>query len=78
MLCPKCGGKAGVVDSSFNRETNEYSRKRRCHVCDHEFFTMEFEVENTKQFEKDWYDNHRTTALTIERRNRKNAKQSRL
>jgi hypothetical protein len=39
---------------------------------------MEFEVENTKQFEKDWYDNHRTTALTIERRNKKNAENRKL
>ena len=71
MICPKCGEKTTVVDNSFNPGTNELSRRRRCKVCNHEFFTIEFEVECTEQFNKDWYDHHRTTALTIERRNRR-------
>lgn len=72
MICPKCGGKTTVEDNSFNPDTNELSRRRRCKACNHEFFTMEFEVECTEQFKKDWYDNHRTTVHTIKRRQQRN------
>lgn len=61
MKCPECGGKTTVSDSSFNPKTNEYSRRRKCLVCDHRFYTMEFEVERNKRFEKDWNKNHRST-----------------
>lgn len=74
MVCPECGGKTTVFDSSFNPETNEYSRRRRCLVCNFKFFTMEFEIEWTEQFEEDWVKNHRLTAHNEERRKRRNAK----
>lgn len=61
MLCPKCGDKTTVFDSSFNHKINEYYRKRRCLACGHEFFTAEFEVEPTEQFLKDWLEYHRRT-----------------
>lgn len=77
MVCPKCGGKTTVFDSSFNSETNEYYRARRCRVCNHEFFTMEFEVEYNEQFKKDWNNNHRLTALDNERRRKRHDLQSR-
>lgn len=63
MKCPECGGKTTVYDNSFNPDTNEHSRKRKCLVCGHRFYTMEFEVECNEQFKKDWEKHHRLTEL---------------
>lgn len=68
MVCPKCGGNTTVFDNSFNPEVNEYYRKRTCLTCDHKFFTIEFEVEPTEQFQKDWLKHHRFTRTNVKRK----------
>lgn len=76
MVCPKCGGKTTVFNNCFNPETNEEYRRRRCKTCNYTFFTMEFEVEYTRQFDKDWVKHHRCTAYNEKRRNERHAKRS--
>lgn len=60
MKCPKCDGDAGVVDSSFNPEDNEYYRKRKCKSCGHSFYTIEFEVSCDDTFKENYVKNHRS------------------
>lgn len=60
MICPDCGGtNVGVIDNSFNPETNEAYRHRKCKDCLYRFYTIEFEVEATTQFKNDFYNNSR-------------------
>ena len=54
MICPKCGGKVGVVCTANVRPSNEIYRRRRCNECGHYFYTAEFEVEATSSFMKEW------------------------
>ena len=64
MLCPKCGcERHKVVDTVLNSCTNEFYRKCLCADCSNEFFTVEFEADNTDQFKKDWNKYHRSTLL---------------
>jgi transcriptional regulator NrdR family protein len=49
----------GVIDNSFNPETNEIYRKRRCKNCLYIFYTIESEVIPTAQFRNDFYNNSR-------------------
>lgn len=58
MTCPKCGGGARVVDT-FPTENNEVYRRRRCDDCWNAFYTIEFEVEDTKELEKELRDTPR-------------------
>ena len=43
MICPKCGGRAVVVDSR-TYPTGEVRRRRKCRRCGHRFSTLEAEV----------------------------------
>lgn len=54
MHCPKCNGKVGVLDTVYNTKDNEILRKRKCHVCGHIFYTIEFEVENNDRLKEEW------------------------
>ena len=56
MVCPKCSGKVGVIDS-VNVYNDKY-RKRRCFDCKHVFFTAEFEVEYEGKIKDEWNSNH--------------------
>lgn len=74
MICPDCGSKnTGVIDCSFNPETNEHSRLRRCKDCLYRFYSIEFVIEPNAQFKKDWAANNRYVA-----HNAKKAEQRRL
>jgi transcriptional regulator NrdR family protein len=48
MTCPECGGKVRVLEN-FDTSDNEIYRRRRCTECSHIFYTVEYEVEHTKQ-----------------------------
>lgn len=61
MNCPKCKGKLTVCDTVDVEGTNEIYRKRKCLECGHIFFTVEFEVDYTEDFEEIWSKNHRKT-----------------
>lgn len=52
MKCSKCDGKAKVIKSIVDTETNETYRKFRCDICSHEFYSLEFEVEFNGAYEK--------------------------
>ena len=54
MHCPKCNGKVGVLDSTINPKDNEIFRKRKCNVCGHIFYTIEFEVEDNERFREEY------------------------
>ena len=54
MICPECGGKTRVLDTRFNDEHNEIYRRRTCPICNHIFFTMEFEADYTLAFAKSY------------------------
>ena len=43
MICPKCGGRAAVVDSR-TYPTGEVRRRRKCRRCGFRFSTLEAEV----------------------------------
>lgn len=66
MICPDCGStNVGVIDNSFNPETNEAYRLRKCKDCLYRFYTIEFEVEATAQFKTDFYNNSRHPAHSV-------------
>lgn len=48
MKCPNCGGKNYVCDTVHNYKTNEIYRRRKCTECKKVFYTVEFEIELTK------------------------------
>lgn len=45
MVCPKCGGKLGVVDNAYDSEGNEIFRRRKCKGCGNITYTVESEIE---------------------------------
>lgn len=51
MKCPKCDGKARVMDTVPNLKEHETYRKRLCLECGHTFYSVEFETEPTARFE---------------------------
>lgn len=51
MLCPKCDGKATVIDGSTNTTDNERYRKMKCKECGHIFYTSEIPAEFNPKFE---------------------------
>ena len=59
VTCPKCGGKARVVDAVMVPDDNERYRKKCCIDCSHIFYTIEFEVEADMDFLENWYTHHR-------------------
>lgn len=54
MNCPKCGGKAAVLDVVPNPDDNEVYRKLKCAECGNIFYTTEFEVDNDETFRKNF------------------------
>jgi transcriptional regulator NrdR family protein len=54
MKCPKCNGKVRAVDSVHVEPRNEIYRKRKCTVCGHIFYTIEFEVDHDNALKRDW------------------------
>lgn len=52
--CPECGGLLVTKDIVYNPEHEETYRKRGCIQCGYTMFTVEFEVENNKQFQHEW------------------------
>ena len=55
MTCPKCGGRMRGKDTRCTPE-NETIRKRKCDDCGEIMFTLEFEVEPTKQLIADYME----------------------
>ena len=53
MKCPKCGLKPAMQNQLTSSE-NETYRKYKCHECGRTFFTVEFEVDQTKEFKEMW------------------------
>lgn len=60
MKCPKCGGKTRVRDNVNDEQANERYRRRLCKSCGHEFYTIEFEIEDDDQLRETWSRNHRS------------------
>lgn len=58
MLCPKCNGKVLVTDTR-GTPNNDIYRERKCVNCGYIFYTIEFEVESTDDFKKEWSKYHR-------------------
>lgn len=52
MNCPKCGEKAVVV-RPYQTQDNETIRHKKCTVCAHVFYTLEFEVPLTPELQND-------------------------
>lgn len=71
MICPECGGKTTVCDTTEIKDTNEIYRQRKCLDCGNKFFTVEFEVERTDAVIDIWTKNHRVTKRDHERRMRR-------
>ena len=60
MYCPKCGNKAAVNDRRPNKiNPAEVFRKHICNYCKHIFYTVEFEIEPTEKFIKEWKSSSR-------------------
>ena len=59
MLCEKCKTNTIVIDGVDNRDTDETYRLRVCPKCGRTFYTVEFPVEKTERFAKDWVDHHK-------------------
>lgn len=70
MKCPKCAGEVRVRDTTYTEE-NEIYRRRKCLDCGHVFYTMEFEVEASPEFRKEWRKFHRTAKPNYNRKSRK-------
>lgn len=62
MSCPKCGGDAKVIDTVNNFEDDEVYRKRKCDDCGHIIYSVEIEVQMSKQFLDRWNEHHRQTS----------------
>ena len=45
MNCPVCGRKMYVSDNTYIDENSETYRKLKCKNCNHEMYTVEFEVD---------------------------------
>lgn len=60
MKCPKCecGESTGVLDVRHAPDNEDY-RQRKCKACNHIFYTVEFEVEPTESFMKEFSKLHR-------------------
>ena len=50
MTCPKCGGKNRVWDSRADCEA--VYRTRICKVCNHMFYTVEYEIESDEDIRR--------------------------
>jgi transcriptional regulator NrdR family protein len=52
MNCIKCGGKMRAKQT-YRFPENETVRRRACEKCGHDIYTLEFEIEYTKQISKE-------------------------
>lgn len=59
LVCPRCGEDAKVVDNVNNFFDDEVYRKRKCTDCGHIIYTVEREVQISKQFLDRWNKHHR-------------------
>ena len=69
MVCPKCGGKVGVVDTKTSPGNNVY-RRRYCKDCFHSFFTVERQIDDTPKFRTIWQKLHPKTVNHEKRQER--------
>lgn len=58
MVCPICGSKMNVSVTRYNKNEGETYRRRICSMknCEGELYTVEFKVEETESFKKQWKD----------------------
>lgn len=70
MKCPECSGYLRAYETTYTEE-NETYRKRKCLACGHVLYTMEFEIENTPEFQKEWGRLLSTSKPAYERRKKK-------
>lgn len=54
MICPICGGKVTTIEVRHNTDDNESYRQKKCNVCGHIFYTLEFEAEFDEVFKNTW------------------------
>ena len=55
MICPYCKSKSTVChETRSNNDDNENYRKRKCHDCGQDFYTVEFVAEENESFVKAW------------------------
>lgn len=55
MICPYCNSKSTVChETRSNDDDNENYRKRKCHDCGRDFYTVEFVAEENESFVKAW------------------------
>lgn len=55
MICPYCKSKSMFCcEKRNNNDDNENYRKRKCHACGKEFYTVEFVAEENESFGKAW------------------------
>ena len=54
MTCPKCGSATKVCDTRYEEKENEIYRHRICKKCNHDFFTVEFDVEKNDKMINLW------------------------
>lgn len=54
MICPNCECDAVYVYEVRHTSNNETYRDRRCKICGHKFYTIEFEIEEDATFAGEW------------------------
>ena len=52
--CEYCGGKMITKNTVQNTTDEETYRLKKCDKCGHEIYTVEFEVEDNRQFRNEW------------------------
>lgn len=70
MKCPKCAGDVRVRYATYTEE-NETYRRKQCVSCGHVFYTMEFEIENTPAFQKEWSELVKTAEPAWQKKRKK-------
>lgn len=56
--CPKCASKVEADDGVRNSKHQETYKHGVCPNCGYEFYSVEFEVEPTEKFMKEWVRLH--------------------
>ena len=61
MKCPKCNCDDVKVVDVIHTVENEIYRRRKCSGCGKSFFTVEFDIDVTESFKREWlyYQNKR-------------------
>lgn len=70
MICPECGGKLGVTDTTYIKSTNDIYRLRKCFECGEKIASIEKIVPLDNDFRFLWNEYNRNT-----RKNRKAKKE---